>query len=120
MIACDPLNLPVVDAVNLILVTIFVIFYHRMTKHSGNQLDESIEEKMALGVRLIRCAWYMCTPVIFLLLFFLFGSKGDSTIPFFASAGISITLFMIVDSFLKRKVTLLYDRMGKSLPENYR
>ena len=91
-----------------------------MTKHSGNQLDESIEEKIALGVRLIRCAWYMCTPVIFLLLFFLFGSKGDSTIPFFASAGISITLFLIVDSFLKRKVTLLYDRMGKSLPENYR
>jgi len=120
LIACDPLNLPVVDAVNLILVTIFVIFYHRMTNHSGNQLDESIEEKMALGVRLIRCAWYMCTPVIFLLLFFLFGSKGDSTIPFFASAGISITLFLIVDSFLKRKVTLLYDRMGKSLPENYR
>ena len=85
-----------------------------------NQQDESIEEKIALLVRLIRCAWYMCTPVIFLLLFFLFGSKGDSTIPFFASAGISFTLFLIVDSFLKRKVTLLYDRMGKSLPENYR
>jgi hypothetical protein len=114
------MNLPVVDAVNLILVTMFVIFYHRMTNHSGNQLDESIEEKIALGVRLIRCAWYMCTPVIFLVLTFLFGNKGDITIPFFASAGISIILFLIVDSFLKLKVTLLYDRMGKSLPENYR
>ena len=91
-----------------------------MTNPSGNQLDESIEEKIALGVRLIRCAWYLCTPVIFILLFFLFGSKGDSTIPFFASAGITIVLFLIVDSFLKRKVTLLYDRMGKSLPNNYR
>ena len=91
-----------------------------MTNPSGNHKDEAIEEKIALLVRLIRCAWYMCTPVIFLLLMFLFGSKGDITIPFFASAGITIALFLIVDSFLKRKVTLLYDRMGKSLPENYR
>lgn len=91
-----------------------------MTNPSGNHQDEAIEEKIALLVRLIRCTWYMCTPVIFLLLMFLFGSKGDITIPFFASAGITIILFLIVDSFLKRKVTLLYDRMGKSLPENYR
>ena len=106
--------------VNLILSTIFVIFWYGMTNPSGNHQDEAIEEKIALGVRLIRCAWYMFTPVIFLLLMFLFGNKGDITIPFFASAGITIVLFLIVDSFLKRKVTLLYDQMGKSLPDNYR
>ena len=91
-----------------------------MTNPSGNHQEESIEEKIALLFRLLRCGWYLCTPVIFLLLMFLFGIKGDITIPFFASAGISITLFLIVDSFLKRKVTLLYDQMGKSLPNNYR
>ena len=91
-----------------------------MTNPSGNHQEELIEEKIALLVRLLRCGWYLCTPVIFLLLMFLLGIKGDITIPFFASAGISIILFLIVDSFLKRKVTLLYDRMGKSLPDNYR
>ena len=91
-----------------------------MTNPSGNHDDEFIEEKIALGVRLLRCLWHMCIPVIFLLLMYLFGNKGDITIPFFASAGISLTLFLTVDLFLKRKVLLLYDRMGKSLPDNYR
>ena len=85
-----------------------------MTNPSGNHQEESIEEKIALLFRLLRCGWYLCTPVIFLLLMFLFGIKGDITIPFFASAGISITLFLIVDSFLKRSYTSLRSNGEKS------
>jgi len=78
---------------------------------------ESMEEKMALGLRLIRCVWHLLCPVIFLGLFLLFGSKGDITIPFFASSFITIILYWLVDEYLKAKINKFYKLFGKNPPE---
>jgi len=83
---------------------------------SINQPEESLEEKVALGLRLVRCAWHLMLPLIFLGFFFWFGSKGDVTIPFFASATISIVLYCLVDQYLKAKIIKFYGLCGKTPP----
>ena len=92
-----------------------------MTNPSGNHQEESIEEKIALLVRLLRCGWYLCTPVIFLLLMFLFGSK-KRTSRFLFRLGRDKHHFVFDRRLISQAQMsqLLYDRMGKSLPDNYR
>ena len=83
---------------------------------TNKQPEESLEEKVALGLRLVRCAWLLMLPLIFLGFFFLFGSKGDVTIPFVASATISIILYCLVDQYLKAKIIKFYGLCGKTPP----